>query len=220
MTAPGTGFPWELVTFDIDGTLTTVHGWARIAEVLGRTAAYRATTDRFRAGKIGEDEHLANLLAIAEGASIPEIESALETTPRIRSIPETVAELHRQGARIALLTHNPQYVCEWYVRKFGFDDFEGVRVPGPIGDRIPPPGAVHADKTELLDRLLRRLGVGPRRCVHVGDAAPDVRVFRRVGGGIALNARSPAVRAAADVVADLEDLSRLGPILAELSPRK
>ena len=212
-------FPWKLVTFDIDGTLTMRHGWAHIAEALGRTEAYLAATERFRNGETGEDEHLEALLALAEGVPMARFERALASTHFIGSVSETVEEMHRRGSRVALLTHNPPYVCRWYQRTFGFDDFEGVNAPGPVRGRLIASGPVHADKPGQLGRLLARTGVDARRVVHVGDGLPDAEIFPRIGGGIALNARNPAVRAAADAVADVDDLRALWSALERLAPR-
>ena len=58
-------FRWRLVTVDIDGTLTRVHGWREIARAFGRDAEYELSNRRFFAREIGEDEHLEDLLRIA-----------------------------------------------------------------------------------------------------------------------------------------------------------
>jgi phosphoserine phosphatase len=214
-----TPFPWQLVTFDIDGTLTTVHGWQYIAERLGRSVDFEATTQRYRAGEIQVDEHVANLLRIAEGRTLEEIESILEATPRISGISETIDALRSRGACAALLTHNPPYVCQWYVRRFGFDDFEGTIVPPIARGRIPAPGAVRADKIGGLRRLLARQGIPPRRAVHVGDQRQDAELFSLMGGGVALNSRDPVVQGKADRILDTDDLREIVPVLAELEPR-
>jgi len=66
-------FPWRLVTFDIDGTLTPVHGWKGIAVAFGHLAEFEETTRQFRAHEIGEDRHLTNLLNIATGHTVAEV---------------------------------------------------------------------------------------------------------------------------------------------------
>jgi phosphoserine phosphatase len=212
-------FPWQLVTFDIDGTLTTVHGWRRIAERFGRLADFESTSRRFTAGEIGEDAHLANLMRIAEGRTLSELEPILEGTPKLAGIAEGVASLRSHGACVALLTHNPPYVCEWYVRRFGFDDFEGTTGQSVIGGRIGAPGTLHADKEGGLRRLLTRQGVPPRRAVHVGDQGSDADIFARIGGGIALNSSDPRANGRADRVVRATDLREVVRVLAELSPR-
>ncbi len=58
---------WDLVTVDIDGTLTTIHGWKVLAAAFGRRADFDQTQRRFFAHEIGEDEHLADMLAVAQG---------------------------------------------------------------------------------------------------------------------------------------------------------
>lgn len=212
--------PWKLVTVDIDGTLTTVHGWRVLAERRGRLAEYDRTNQRFFRHEIGEDEHLQDLLELAVGMREDELRAVLESTPKLSGIAEAVGALQARGTRVALLTHNPGYVCEWYRDRFGFDAFEGT--PGAELDdgRVGPVGSVHADKRSGLERLTRRLEISPDATVHVGDGWADAALFRSVGAGVALNSRLPEVRAAADVVLDTGDLRPLVDAVARLRPRE
>ncbi len=46
---------WPLVTVDIDGTLTTVHGWKVLSAAFGRSREFARTQRRFFRAAIGED---------------------------------------------------------------------------------------------------------------------------------------------------------------------
>ncbi len=185
--------PWRLVTVDIDGTLTRGHGWRPIAEAFGRLPAYEATNRRFFAHEIGEDQHLDDLLDLAAGRTVAEVEAVLAATPRLDGIQDGVAALRAAGIRTALLTHNPDYVCAWYQRTFGFDDFEGTAGPEVRNGVLTRPGPVRADKLGGLVRLLDRARVPARSAIHLGDGWSDAEVFERVGGGIAVNCDLPEV---------------------------
>lgn len=212
-------FPFRLVTIDIDGTLTTVHGWRFLAERVGRRVEFERSNQRFFSRATGEDEHLRELLGLATGLSREELERILVATPKVAGIAETVEELHRRGCRVALLTHNPEYVTGWYAQRFGFDDAEGTPATGFEEGRIGPPGPLHADKLGGLARLLARTGVSGRETAHVGDGWADALVFPRVGAGVALNSDLPEVERAADAALHADDLRALLPVLARLLPR-
>ena len=215
------GFPWRLATVDIDGTLTLVHGWELFARQTGRLEAYRYTQERFFRHEIGEDEHLRNLLDLATGLAGADVARILAATPRLAGISEAVHELQRRGCKVALLTHNPRYVCDWYVREFGFDDSEGTDRTDLQGGRVaPPPPGTRADKAVGLDRLLKRLDRPRSATVHVGDGWADANIFPRVAGGVALNSRLQEVDAAADLRLKLSDLRPLVDALAGLRPRR
>ncbi len=212
-------FPWQLVTVDIDGTLTRRHGWEPIARAFGREPAFLESNRRFSTHEIDEDEHLRDLLDLATGHTVGEVERIVAATPRLAGIAEGLAALHRDGARVALLTHNPSYVIEYYRRTFGFDDAEGVDAQSIVDGRIGPPTAVRADKCEGLGRLLQRAGTPAQRTVHVGDSWADVPVFRAVGGGVALNSALPDVRAAADLALATDDFRAVVTALDRMRPR-
>ena len=211
--------PWRLVTFDIDGTLTREHGWRALARAFDRLPEYERSNRRFFAREIGEDEHLADLLELVEGRLRGEVERALDSTPKLARIAEGVAELHRRGIRAGLLTHNPGYVIDFYRRTFGFDEGEGVTVPVDRSDRIQRAVRVHADKPGGLALLLARTGIEARGVVHVGDGWADARVFRLVGGGIALNSPYDEVNRAADRVVRATDFGEVVRAVLAMPPR-
>jgi phosphoserine phosphatase len=213
-------FPWKLVTTDIDGTLTVVHGWGVIAAAVGRSKDYEEVNRRFRGGGVSEEDHLRDLLELAVGAPWSTVRGALEATPRVHRIREAVGELQRLGARVALLTHNPGYVCQWYQEAFGFDAYDGTPGAPVLDGHIGPLGEIRADKRVGMQNLLRRFSVDPMEAVHVGDALPDALVFPHVGGGVALNSRSVVVEGAADLSLRTDDLTVLVRRLQTLVPRR
>jgi phosphoserine phosphatase len=212
-------FPWRLVTVDIDGTLTRGHGWRRIAERFDRVPEYERSNERFFAHEIGEDEHLGDLLELASGRPVAEVLEIVAGTPVLDGIREGVRELRSRGAAVALLTHNPGYVLEWYRTQFGFDDGEGTRGQEVVDGVLAHPRGIRADKVGGLERLLRRRGCPARATVHVGDGWSDAEVFPRVGGGIALNSHLPEVDRAADRVVRTTDFRTVASVIAELRPR-
>lgn len=139
------GIPWRLVTVDLDGTLTRGHGWRGIARAFGRLDAYDETSRKFFAHEIEEDAHLADLLDDATGHTVTEVEALVARTPKLRGIREGIRNLPKDGARVALLTHHPTYVVEWYRRTFGVDDSEGVDAQTIDRGTIGPPTRVRAD---------------------------------------------------------------------------
>ena len=212
-------FPWRLVTVDIDGTLTRTHGWKEMAVAFGRLEAFERTNRRFFAHEIGEDPHLADLLDLVTGHTVPEVLAVVERTPKLRRIRDGVGQLHDLGARVALLTHNPMYVVDWYRTTYGFDDAEGVDAQTVEGGRIGPPLGVRADKSEGLRALLARARVGPSAAAHVGDGWSDAVIFRQVGGGIALNSPLAEVNRAADLALTTEEFPDVVAALGRLAPR-
>lgn len=220
MTPAGPVLAWRLVTVDIDGTLTRRHGWAEIAEAFGRDEEFREVVHRFRAGATSTDEYVGGLLALARDHSVEEVEAILDRTPKLDGIAEGVDELRGTGCRVALLSHNPTYVTAWYQRRFGFDDAAGTAVPAAVRGPIGRPGRVRADKAAGLAALLGRAGGEARTTVHIGDGLSDAELFGRLGGGIALNASSPAVRAAADLALSTDDFRDVVGAVRRLAPRK
>jgi phosphoserine phosphatase len=212
-------FPWRLVTLDLDGTLTRVHGWRFIAEGLGRLPEYEASERRFRAGAIGEDQHLTNMLRIPRGVPLDRLLTLVAATPKIGGIAPTVVALHGRGARVALLTHNPPYVCHWYVREYGLDGFGASDVPEPVDGILGEPGPVRADKPAYLARLLAQWGLRPGETAHVGDGLADAAIFSVVGGSVAINTRDDRIRGPALASLESESLLDLLPLLEEMRPR-
>ena len=214
-----TDFLWRLLTVDIDGTLTVGHGWRPIAEAFGRLAAFEESNRRFFAGEIGEDAHLTNLLGITTGHSVAEVEAILAATPKLGGISDGIADLHERGARVDLLTHNPDCVADWYRRTFGFDGFSAVTAQAVVDGRIRSPVGVRADKPGSLHSLLVREKLPARSVVHVGDGRSDAALFPLVGGGVALNSPYADVRARADLALSTSDFRDVVEGISRLRPR-
>jgi phosphoserine phosphatase len=213
-------FSWRLITVDIDGTLTLTHGWREIAVAFGCLPTFEGINRRFRSREIDGDTQLAGLLDIASGHTVADVEAVLEKTPKLAGIAEGVVRAHGLGAKVALLSHNPAYVVDWYRHSFGFDDGEGVRGPTVTRGRIGPTPPIHADKVEMLGAMLGRLKIPSSRVVHVGDGWADMEVFPKVGRGVALNSSFPEVDAAADLALRTTDFREVVDAISRLGPRE
>jgi phosphoserine phosphatase len=211
--------PWRLATFDLDGTLTLVHGWRALGEAFGRVDQYERAMAAIRSGRAPENETLTALLRITEGRTVDQVEAVLAATPKLAHLPEGVRRLRDEGIHSALLTHNPPYVTDWYRRFAGFEDAGGMRGDQATHPVIGPPHDIHADKPGALYEFEARHAVPAAQVVHVGDARPDAAIFRLVGGGIALNADRPDVVAAADLALRTTDFSDVVEAILHLPAR-
>ncbi len=201
----------KIVTFDIDGTLTIGHGWFYIASLLGKADEYLEYTAMFRSGRTGEAEHLSNLLSIAEGVPVLKIHSILRSVPKLRNLSAAVRMLSANGLETMLLTHNPQYVCEWYEKRFGFSDHGSAYQPVENGV-VCRAGTLRPDKVAWLKQMCAERRISPRDVLHVGDSASDAAVFRATGSGIAVNSRegeTTGSAAAAINTTDMKDVAKL-----------
>ncbi|MCI4368077.1 MAG: haloacid dehalogenase-like hydrolase [Thermoplasmata archaeon] len=207
------------MSIDIDGTLTRVHGWEYLAASTGKLHRFEVANRRYLAGGVTEDQHLTELVDLATGLSESEVDRALAATPRLSGIREAIALLHEREVVVALLTHNPPYVCEWYAKQFGFDDYEGTQGSSISRGVVTAPHGIHADKVVGMGRLLERHGIHPQAALHAGDGPPDAAVFPTVGGGVALNSKWPRVRALADATLDADDLRELVTVIDRLPSR-
>jgi len=212
-------WPYRLVTFDLDGTLTQGHGWEAIARAAGRLPEFQEDSRRFLAHATTEDEHLTELVDLAVGMEVDRLHELLAARHHVAGIPRTIAALHERGARCALLTHNPAFVCDWYVEMFGFDGAAGTGGTEIRDGRIAAPGPIRADKLAGLAALLGRNDVLAGETAHVGDGWADARVFPLVGAGIAFNSQLPEVDRAADLALHTDDLYDVVVALDRLVPR-
>ena len=213
--------PLRLVSFDIDGTIAVGHGWRAIARSRGMLKDFDLAQVAFREGGVSENDHLRRLLNFAQDMPLRDLEKVLERTRHVPHLRATVRALHERGVQVALLTHNPLYVCEWYARRFGFDLWAGVHQRVHRG-RIQGVREVKVDKREGLRLLLKATGVPASETAHLGDGLADAKVFPHVASGIALNSRVPEVRRASDLIADTMDARALLPYLRwglKLRPR-
>jgi phosphoserine phosphatase len=213
---------FDLVSIDIDGTLTRESGWRFLADRLGRLKEFGDQNATYTSGKESEDDHLRALLSLASGLPLARVEAWIEATPKLSGIAEAVGAIRDLGAIPVLLSHNPGYVSEWYARTFGFADWDGTsQRPDPeVWDGIVrPPGRIRADKRGGLKRLLARHRTVPGRVAHVGDGLADAAIFPLVGFGVAVNTTLPAVASCADVSLDISDLRGILPPLRSAVPR-
>jgi phosphoserine phosphatase len=73
-------------------------------------------------------------------------------------------------------------------------------------------------KGQIVAQVQAEMGIPPEDCLAVGDGSSDADMFARVRFGVAVNAPSAWLRAAAHLVIEEADLSGLLPRLEELAP--
>ena len=205
---------FPLVCFDLDGTLVddTIFIWTTFHEHFGsdRERRVRAREDFF-GGRISYREWFETDLELldaagANRASMKEVISGLPVMPGAR---EVLAELRRQGCKVAIISGSVDLVVETLFPDIHFDALLINRLRFDSGGRLV--GGVHTPfdlerKADGLLELARREGLDPSRVAFIGDNSNDVDVARAAGKSIAFNCKSDELRKVADVEVVEHDL--------------
>ncbi|WP_239938669.1 HAD family hydrolase [Rubneribacter badeniensis] len=172
--------------FDLDGTLLdTLPDLVELTNATLRECGWPERTPQEVLSFVGNGVKALMYQAVPEGANSEDVESALRRwkalypaygyrlTKAYDGIPETIAELKRRGAKLAVLSNKfdgavHEVVDAYLPDLFAIAHGECADIP-----RKPNPAG--------LLRTIRELGSSPSRTAYVGDSTGDVTVSRNAG---------------------------------------
>jgi phosphoserine phosphatase len=214
--------PYDLICFDVDGTLV-VHPQEKIVwEILNRrfTGDDTVNHSRFRQYKSGEITY-PDWVALdvgdwlSAGATRPEIVEAIRDLRLIDGTHETLAELKLRGYKLAIISGTLDVVLETLLPEHPFDDVFVNQLSfderGVLAGWRATPYDVDGKARGLRD-IAAREGIPIERCAFVGDAFNDVEVARVAGFSVALNPKCDEMIEACNVVIEGTDLRLLLPL--------
>jgi phosphoglycolate phosphatase len=201
---------WDLVIFDLDGTLLDTIGdlGAAVDRALQLRGLPRHSLEEYKA-MVGHgvknlvkqalpeerrDEETV-MAALVDFRQWYEAHIAVKTKP-YPGIPELLRDLAAAGVRLAVASNKFHEGTVALIERY-FPDIEFVAV---LGNK---PGLPLKPDAEVVRSILRASGVAPGRAVLVGDSVSDIRTAR--SGGVACLAVAWGYRPATALAAALAE---------------
>jgi phosphoserine phosphatase len=214
---------FDLVAFDVDGTLVEHPEGKTVWEVLNRRFTGNEGTNQERL-----EAYRAGLLTYADwvsldvegwrraGATRAEIASSFAPLRLVRGARETLDRLKQAGLGLVVISGTLDLLLETLLPGAPFDEIHCNRLhfdpDGKIASWTATPFDM-AGKTECLRAIAARRGIPLSRTAFVGDSANDVWIAREAGLTIAFNPKSEEFERLAHVVVRSDDLRAILPHL-------
>jgi phosphoserine phosphatase len=210
---------YDLICFDVDGTLVRHPTGKVIWEVLNRrfTGDDRVNIERHRwynEGKITYPQWVELDVQgwIDAGATRAEVVDAVREFERFDGAHSTLWELKRRGARLAIISGTLDIVIETLFPEHPFDDVYSNRLLFDDHGQLTGWRATPFDlegKPVALRELSKKHAVTLDRAAFVGDGANDIPMVGVAGCVVAFNPRSRELERLATHVVREPNLSRL-----------
>ncbi len=208
--------PYDLILFDVDGTLMHHPRELVIWELLndhfvGDRSINRERYRAYRAGEISYAEWVDLDVGSwrERGATRAQILDAIAELTPAPGAHQTFAELRVRGYRLAVISGTLDVGLD---HVFPEHPFEAVftnkihfEADGTIGGWQATPFDLEG-KVEAMRELAERFATTVERCAFVGDAFNDVPIARAAGFSIAFNSRCKELLAVADAAVPGPDL--------------
>lgn len=220
---PGMGRKYDLVIFDMDGTLTSVRSsWWYILNELGADNEEARTA--FVNGEIDEQEFmrrdLAQWMAAKPDITMGDVIKMIRNLPLISGIQETVAALHYEDIKCAICSGGLSCAAKMIADEFGFDAYLADDLETDENGRLTGEGIANVDlrdKGASAKKLMERFGATKERTIAVGDSFGDISMFDVTGMSIAVNPKDMEITGArADHVVFTDNLSDILDIIFEI----
>ena len=219
----GSSPPYDLVVFDVDGTLVEHPEDRTVWEVLNMrfTGADGADRERF-------DAYLAGRLSYAEwvaldvsgwrdaGATRDQIVAAFEPLKLVSGAREALGTLRERGVRLAVVSGTLDLLLDTLFPDHPFAEVYCNRIRFGADGRIASWSATPFDmsgKSVALRAIAMREDVPLSRVAFVGDSVNDVWIAEESGFAVAFNPKCADLERVADVVVRSRDLRDILPHL-------
>ena len=216
---------YDLVCFDVDGTLVTHPEEKTVWEILnvrfvGTDRLNEQRYRMYRSGEISYTEWVA--LDIGDwaraGATRETILAEFSELKLVEGVRETLGALKGAGCRLAVISGTLDLCLETLFPDHLFDDVYTNRIRFDAEGLIAGWEATPFDmegKARALREIARREGIPLEKSAFVGDHRNDVAAARDAGFSIAFNPKSAEIEHASDVVIRGGDLRALLPYLLD-----
>jgi phosphoserine phosphatase len=214
--------PYDLVVFDIDGTLVddTVFVWETLHRHFSSDPqAIRRVMHQYLDGEITYAQWFEHdiLTLKAGGANRASIDQALSGMRLMDGAHETLRALHGAGVKLAVISGSLDLVIQRFFRDWNpFDQVYINRLEfdprGEISAWTPTPYDMDHKASGLQD-LAQRHGIPLSRTAFVGDNFNDVSIARLAGRSLAFNCKSLDLQWAAHATLLERDLRLTLPFL-------
>ena len=207
-----------LVVLDCDSTTIRDEVIELLADAAGSREAVAAVTERAMRGELDFAESLAERVATLAGTPdsvFGDTYRRVRTSPGIR---ELIAEVHRRGGRVGVVSGGFHEVLDPLARDLGIDHWRANRLEvrdRQLTGKTVGPVIDAAAKADALREWASAAGLPLSVTVAIGDGANDLDMMAIAGLSVAYNAK-PVVREHADVSID-DDLALVIPLLDRLS---
>lgn len=210
------GAPFDLVVFDVDGTLVTHPENKTVWEVFNRrfTGDDGVNAERYAAYRAGRMSYADWVALDVEGwrradATRSAMVDSLDGLRLVDGARETLAALKQAGCRLAVVSGTLDLLIDTLLPDHPFDEVYCNRLFFDERERIrgwtPTPFDMNG-KPVVLRAIALREGVPLARCAFVGDSSNDVWIAREAGFTVAFNPKSPELERIADAVVRSPDL--------------
>lgn len=184
---------YDLVCFDMDGTLTTVRSsWRWIHDCIGVDSEpnYRAYLN----GEIDEYEFMRRDIglwtAVKPDIKLGDLAHMFQSMPLMEGIQETVAALEESGIHCVIVSGGIDIAAKMLQNEFGFEDAVADSIEVNPDGTFTGYGIENVDlrdKGAWVRKFQERYDVTKERTVSVGNSFTDVPMFRESGLSIAVN---------------------------------
>ncbi|MDD4244810.1 MAG: HAD-IB family phosphatase [Candidatus Methanomethylophilaceae archaeon] len=217
------GRKFDLVIFDMDGTLTRCKSsWGFVHDELGvdNDEAYRAFVNM----EIDEAEFMRRDIGLwmetCPGIKDIDIARILTRMPLMDGIQETIATLSYNGIKSVICSGGIGHAARMIAEEFGFDGWLADALETDENGVLTGEGIRNIDlmdKGKSAVELMRDFGAAKERTISVGNSYIDISVFKQTGLSIAFNpADEEYTAAAADHVVRSSNLSDILDIILEI----
>ncbi|MEO8907989.1 MAG: phosphoserine phosphatase SerB [Microbacteriaceae bacterium] len=204
-----------LVVLDADSTLIHDEVIELLAEHAGSLDAVAEITSRAMHGELDFAESLRARVRTLAGLPESVFAAVGERIKVTDGAPELIEAVHAAGGAVGVVSGGFLEVLDPLGEALGLDFWRANRLEvngGVLTGRVSGAIVDAEAKANALRAWSQELGIPRGRWIAVGDGANDLQMMAAAALSVAFNAK-PAVRRAADIVIDTQDLSQLLPLL-------